>query len=133
MIGVGSRVGRQDVTALGLPNWLPDAFRAAVAGVLALVGLSGVVMVGSMVVHWSTMHDLYAITDSAFGQLSLTLLSVFYCPRGPGALRRSGGFHCPVGLATFSSLTVFGGRIWRCPCSPPWRPRPASARYGWRC
>ena len=26
LIGVGSRVGRQTSTALGLPNWLPDAF-----------------------------------------------------------------------------------------------------------
>ena len=50
------------------------------AGVLALLGLSGVVMAGSMVVHWATMHDLYAITDSVFGQFSLTLLSVLYMP-----------------------------------------------------
>ena len=112
LIGVGSRVGRQTLTALGLPNWLPDAFRAAVAGVLALVGLSGVVMVGSMVVHWSTMHDLYAITDSAFGQFSLTLLSVLYVPNvlvGTAAVAVGSSAH--VGLATFSSFTVFGGDI----------------------
>lgn len=112
LIGVGSRVGRQTLTALGLPNWLPDAIRAAVAGVLALVGLSGVVMVGSMVVHWSTMHDLYAITDSAFGQFSLTLLSVLYVPNvvmGTAAVAVGSSAH--VGLATFSSFTVFGGDI----------------------
>ena len=112
LIGVGSRVGRQTLTALGLPNWLPDAFRAAVAGVLALVGLSGVVMVGSMMVHWSTMHDLYAITDSAFGQFSLTLLSVLYVPNvlvGTAAVAVGSSAH--VGLATFSSFTVFGGDI----------------------
>ena len=34
----------------------------------------------SLVVHWGTMHDLYAITDSMFGQLSLTVLSVLYAP-----------------------------------------------------
>jgi len=112
LLGVGSRVGRQTLTALGLPNWLPDAFRAAVAGVLALVGLSGVVMVCSMVVHWSTMHDLYAITDSAFGQFSLTLLSVLYVPNvvmGTAAVAVGSSAH--VGLATFSSFTVFGGDI----------------------
>ena len=112
VIGVGSRVGRQTLTALGLPNWLPDAFRAAVAGMLALVGLSGVVMVASMVVHWSTMHDLYAITDSAFGQFSLTLLSVLYVPNvlmGTAAVAVGSSAH--VGLATFSSFTVFGGDI----------------------
>jgi hypothetical protein len=112
LLGVGSRVGRQTLTALGLPNWLPDAVRAAVAGVLALVGLSGVVMVCSMVVHWSTMHDLYAITDSAFGQFSLTLLSVLYVPNvvmGTAAVAVGSSAH--VGLATFSSFTVFGGDI----------------------
>ena len=112
VIGVGSRVGRRLLTASPLPNWLPDAFRAAVAGVLALVGLSGVVMVGSLVVHWSTMNDLYAITDSVFGQFSLTLLSVLYMPNvmvGTAAVAVGSSAH--VGLATFSSFTVFGGDI----------------------
>jgi hypothetical protein len=111
-IGVGSRVGRRTLTASPLPKWLPDAFRAAAAGVLALVGLSGVVMVGSLVVHWSTMHDLYAITDSVFGQFSLTVLSVLYAPNvmiGTAAVAVGSSAH--VGLATFSSFTVFGGDI----------------------
>jgi hypothetical protein len=112
LIGVGSRVGRRTLIAWGLPNWLPDAFRAAVAGVLALVGLSGVVMVGSMVVHWSTMHELYAITDSVFGQFSLTVLSALYIPNvlvGTAAVAVGSSAH--VGLATFSPFTVFGGDI----------------------
>ena len=50
-----------------VPGWLPDAFRAASVGVLALFGLSGVIAVGSMVVHWGTMDTLFGITDSAFG------------------------------------------------------------------
>ena len=111
-IGVGSRIGRRTLTASPLPRWLPDAFRAAAAGVLALVGLSGVVMVGSLVVHWSTMHDLYAITDSVFGQLSLTVLSMLYAPNvmvGTAAVAVGSSAH--VGLATFSSFTVFGGDI----------------------
>jgi hypothetical protein len=112
VIGVGSRIGRRTLAASPLPKWLPDAIRAAVAGVLALVGLSGVVMVGSLVVHWSTMHDLYAITDSVFGQLSLTVLSVLYAPNvmvGTAAVAVGSSAH--VGLATFSSFTVFGGDI----------------------
>ncbi len=111
-IGVGSRVGRRTLAASPLPKWLPDAFRAAAAGVLALVGLSGVVMVGSLVVHWSTMHDLYAITDSVFGQFSLTVLSVLYTPNvmvGTAAVAVGSSAH--VGLATFSPFTVFGGDI----------------------
>jgi hypothetical protein len=111
-IGVGSRIGRRTLTASPLPKWLPDAFRAAAAGVLALVGLSGVVMAGSLVVHWSTMHDLYAITDTVFGQFSLTVLSVLYAPNvmiGTAAVAVGSSAH--VGLATFSSFTVFGGDI----------------------
>jgi hypothetical protein len=79
---------------------------------LALFGLSGVVAVGSMIVHWATMHDLYAITDSVFGQFSLTLLSVLYLPNvivGTAAVAVGSSAH--VGLATFSSFTVLGGDV----------------------
>jgi Family of unknown function (DUF6350) len=112
VIGVGSRAGPRLVTASGLPRWVADAGRPAVAGVLALLGLSGAVTALSLVVHWSTMHELYAITDSAFGQLSLTLLSGLYAPNvivGTSAVAVGSSAH--VGLATFSSFTVFGGDI----------------------
>ena len=79
-IGVWSRVGRRALAASPLPNWLGDSVRAAAAGVLALFGLSGVVTAGSLVVHWATMQELYGITDSIFGQFSLTVLSVLYAP-----------------------------------------------------
>ncbi len=95
-----------------LPRWLPDALRAAGAGVLALLGLSGVVAVGSLVVHWGTMHDLFGITDSMFGQFSLSLLSALYIPNvivGTAAVAVGSSVH--VGLATFSSFTVLGGDI----------------------
>jgi hypothetical protein len=111
-IGVGSRIGRRVLADSPLPAWLPDAFRAAGAGVLALLGLSGVVMVGSMIVHWATMHDLYGITDSLFGQFSLTLLAVLYIPNviiGTAAVAVGSSAH--IGLATFSSFTVLGGDI----------------------
>lgn len=112
LLGVGSRVGRRLLLASGLPMWLPDALRAAGAGVLALLGLSGVVVAGSLVVHWSTMHELYSITDSMFGQLSLTALSVLYVPNVMvGAAAVAVGSSAHVGLATFSSFTVFGGDI----------------------
>jgi Family of unknown function (DUF6350) len=125
VIGVGSRVGRRLVhtaNSLGgrtgatrgnwLPSWLPDAVRAASAGVLALLGLSGVVSAGSMIVHWSTMDGLYAITDSVFGQFSLTLLAVLYAPNvivGTAAIAVGSNAH--IGLATFSSFTVLGGDV----------------------
>lgn len=111
-IGVGSHVGRRTLAASGLPGWVADSSRAAAAGVLALLGLSGVVTVGSLVVHWATMGHLYAITDSLFGQLSLTALSVLYLPNiivGTSAVAVGSSAH--VGLATFSPFTVFGGDI----------------------
>jgi hypothetical protein len=110
--GVGWRIGRRVLADSPLPAWLPDAFRAASAGVLALLGLSGIVMVGSLVVHWATMDDLYGITNSVFGQFSLTLLSALYIPNvlvGTAAVTVGSSAH--IGLATFSSFTVFGGDI----------------------
>ena len=111
-IGVSSRAGRRLVTLAGLPRWVADAGRPARAGVLALFGLSGLVTALSLVVHWSTMHELFAITDSVFGQLSLSLLSALYLPNvivGTSAVAVGSSAH--VGLATFSSFTVFGGDI----------------------
>jgi hypothetical protein len=112
LIGVGTRVWRRLRTLPNAPTWLPDAVRAASAGVLALFGLSGVVAAGSMIVHWSTMDTLFKITDSAFGQLSLTLLSMLYVPNvivGTAAVAVGSSAH--VGLATFSSFTVLGGDV----------------------
>ena len=109
-IGVGSRVGRRALMAASLPYWLGDSLRAAAAGVLALVGLSGFVTAASLVVHWSTMQDLFAITDSIFGQFSLTVLSLLYAPNvivGTSAVAVGSSAH--LGFATFSSFTVFGG------------------------
>jgi hypothetical protein len=95
-----------------IPGWVSDALRAAGAGVLALLGLSGVVAVGSLVVHWGTMHDLFGITDSMFGQFSLALLSMLYIPNvivGTAAVAVGSTAH--VGLASFSSFVVLGGDI----------------------
>jgi hypothetical protein len=111
-IGVWSRVGRRALAASSLPYWLGDSLRAAAAGVLALVGLSGLVTAASLVVHWATMQELYGITGSIFGQFSLTLLSVLYAPNvivGTAAVAVGSSAH--LGFATFSSFTVFGGDI----------------------
>ena len=110
-LGVWSRVGGRALAASRVA-WLPDALRAGAAGVLALFGLSGLATAGSLVVHWAAMHDLYAITDSAFGQFSLTVLSALYAPNvivGTSAIAVGSSAH--VGLAAFSSFTVFGGDI----------------------
>lgn len=112
VIGVGSRIGRRVLADSPLPDWLPDAFRAAAAGVLALVGLSGVVVAGSLIVHWATMDDLYGVTNSVFGQFSLTLLAALYIPNVlVGAAAVAVGSSAHIGLATFSAFTVFGGDI----------------------
>lgn len=112
LIGVGTRVWRRFRTMPRVPAWLPDAVRAASTGVLALFGLSGVVAAGSMIVHWGTMDTLFGITDSAFGQFSLTLLSMLYAPNvivGTAAVAVGSSAH--VGLATFSSFAVLGGDV----------------------
>lgn len=111
-IGVWSRIGRRALAASTLPNWLGDSVRAATAGVLALLGLSGMVTAASLVVHWATMQELYGITDSIFGQFSLTVLSALYAPNvivGASAIAVGSSAH--IGFATFSSFTVFGGDI----------------------
>lgn len=112
VIGVWSRLGRRTLAASPLPNWLGDSLRAGAAGVLALFGLSGVVTAGSLVVHWGTMQDLYGITESIFGQFSLTALSVLYAPNvivGTSAVAVGSSAH--IGFATFSAFTVFGGDV----------------------
>ncbi|KZS62356.1 DUF6350 family protein [Mycobacterium ostraviense] len=111
-IGVWSRVGRRALAASPLPNWLGDSLRAAAGGVLALLGLSGLVTAGSLVVHWATMQELYGITDSIWGQFNLTALSVLYAPNVfVGAAAVAVGSSAHIGFATFSSFTVFGGDI----------------------
>ncbi|BCI85869.1 hypothetical protein NIIDMKKI_10750 [Mycobacterium kansasii] len=111
-IGVWSRVGRRALAASPLPNWLGDSVRAAAGGVLALLGLSGLVTAGSLVVHWATMQELYGITDSIWGQFNLTVLSVLYAPNVfVGAAAVAVGSSAHIGFATFSSFTVFGGDI----------------------
>jgi Family of unknown function (DUF6350) len=63
-------------------------------------------------VHWATMQELYGITDSIFGQFSLTVLSVLYAPNvivGTSAVAVGSSAH--LGFATFSSFTVFGGDV----------------------
>lgn len=110
--GVGSRVGRRALAASSVPDWVEDSVRAAAAGVLALLGLSGLVTAASLVVHWATMQELYGITGSIFGQFSLTVLSVLYVPNvivGTAAIAVGSSAH--IGFATFSSFTVFGGDI----------------------
>ncbi|MDH6199127.1 hypothetical protein M2272_005795 [Mycobacterium frederiksbergense] len=112
LIGVGSKVGRRMLAASPLPRWLPDALRAGSAGVLALFGLSGAVTAASLMLHWGTMHDLFGVTDNLFGQFSLTVLSILYIPNvivGTSAIAVGSSAH--IGLATFSSFTVFGGDI----------------------
>ncbi len=112
VLGVGSRIGRRLLQTWSLPPWLAESVRAAATGVLALLGLSGVITALSLIVHWGTMHELYSITGSMFGQLSLTVLSVLYVPNvivGTSAVAVGSSAH--VGVATFSAFTVFGGDI----------------------
>jgi hypothetical protein len=112
ILGVGSASGRRLLQGLPLPMWLGDSLRAAATGVLALFGLSGAVTAASLIVHWGTMHQLYSVTESLFGQLSLTVLSVLYVPNVVvGTCAVAVGSSAHVGVATFSAFTVFGGDI----------------------
>ena len=110
--GVGSKAGRRELARLGLPDWLTDTVRPAIIGVATLLALSGAVVAGSLVVHWSTMHELFGLTDSFIGQLSLTALSVLYLPNVVlGTAAVAVGSSASIGFATFSAFTVFGGDI----------------------
>lgn len=111
-IGVGSKMGRRMLPSDKVPDWTFEALRAALAGVLALFGLSAAVTALSLVVHWGTMHELFGITDSFFGHLSLMLLSVLYAPNvilGMSAIAVGSSAH--IGFATFTPFTVYGGDI----------------------
>ena len=112
LIGVGSRLGHRVIERFPLPGWLTDTIRPALIGVLTLLALSTAVVAGSLVVHWGTMQQLFGITDSFFGQLSLTLLSLLYLPNVVlGAAAMAVGSSAHIGFATFSAFTVFGGDI----------------------
>jgi len=112
VIGVWSAAGPRVIATLGAPRWVLDAVRPAIFGVAALLALSCAVVAGSLIVHWGTMHDLYGITGSLFGQLSLTLLSLLYLPNVVlGAAAVAVGSSAHIGFATFSAFTVFGGDI----------------------
>jgi len=112
LIGVWPRIGPQVLALLGLPRWVGDAVRPAMIGGAALLALSTAVVAASLVVHWGTMQDLYGITDSFFGQLSLTVLSLLYLPNvAIGAAAVAVGSSAHIGFATFSAFTVFGGDI----------------------
>ena len=112
LIGVGSKAGPRVLGGLGLPGWLLDSLRPALIGMCALLALSCAVVAGSLVVHWGTMHELFGITDSFFGQLSLALLSLLYLPNVVvGAAAVAVGSSAHIGFATFSAFTVFGGDI----------------------
>lgn len=112
LIGVGSKVGPRVLARLGLPAWLLDTVRPAMIALAVLLSLSCAVVAASLVVHWGTMHDLFGITDSFFGQLSLVLLSLLYLPNVVvGAAAMAVGSSAHIGFATFSAFTVFGGDI----------------------
>ncbi|MUM15558.1 hypothetical protein FZI91_08925 [Mycobacterium sp. CBMA271] len=111
-VGVVVRVGKRLAVSLQLPPWPVDAARGALAGVLALFGLSAAVTAGSLVVHWATMDQLYSVTNDFVGQLSLTLLAILYAPNVIlGACALAVGSSAQVGTATFSAFAVFGGQL----------------------
>lgn len=111
-LGVVSKSSDRLMRDAKVPVWVGESIRAAAAGVCALLGLSGAIVAVSLIVHWSTMHEAYGITDSVFGQLSLTLLSVLYVPNViVGAAAVAVGSSAHAGIATFSAFTVYGGDI----------------------
>ncbi len=112
LIGVWPQIGTRVTAAIGAPGWVIDAVRPALIGVAALLSLSGAVVAASLVVHWGTMHELFGITDSFVGRISLALLSLLYLPNVVvGAAAVSVGSSAHVGFATFSAFTVFGGDL----------------------
>ena len=112
-IGVGSRVGRRaagGVTAARLAGRFAACRGGRRAGVARAVRVGDGRIAGRALVDDARART--AITDSIFGQFSLTVLSVLYVPNvivGTAAIAVGSSAH--LGFATFSSFTVFGGDI----------------------
>ena len=80
IFGLGTRLWRALLRFYGLPQWPVDAARLGLAFLGAMWGIGAVVVVVSLIAHWSAFTDAYAIASGVGGKIGLTLLWMAYFP-----------------------------------------------------
>ena len=80
VFGMGKRLWRALLRFYGVPQWPVDAIRLGIAFLAAMGGIGALVVIVSLVAHWSAFTDAYSIASGAGGKIGLTLVWVAYFP-----------------------------------------------------
>ncbi|WP_303125885.1 DUF6350 family protein, partial [Corynebacterium sp.] len=80
IFGMGKRLWRALLRFYGMPQWPVDAFRLGMAFLAAMGGIGALVVIVSLIAHWSAFTDAYSIASGVGGKIGLTLLWIAYFP-----------------------------------------------------
>ncbi|WP_296104124.1 DUF6350 family protein [uncultured Corynebacterium sp.] len=80
IFGMGKRLWRALLRFYGMPQWPVDAVRLGMAFLAAMGGIGALVVIVSLVAHWSAFTDAYSIASGVGGRIGLTLLWIGYFP-----------------------------------------------------
>lgn len=80
IFGMGKRLWRALLRFYGVPQWPVDAVRLGMAFLAAMGGIGALIVVVSLIAHWSAFTDAYSIASGVGGKIGLTLLWIAYFP-----------------------------------------------------
>lgn len=80
IFGMGKRLWRALLRFYGMPQWPVDAFRLGMAFLAAMGSIGALVVIVSLIAHWSAFTDAYSIASGVGGKVGLTLLWIAYFP-----------------------------------------------------
>lgn len=80
VFGMGKRLWRALLRFYCMPQWPVDAFRLGMAFLAAMGGIGALVVIVSLIAHWSAFTDAYSIASGVGGKIGLTLLWIAYFP-----------------------------------------------------
>lgn len=80
IFGMGKRLWRALLRFYGMPQWPVDAVRLGMAFLAAMGGIGALVVIVSLIAHWSAFTDAYSIASGVGGKIGLTLLWIAYFP-----------------------------------------------------
>lgn len=80
IFGMGKRLWWALLRFYGVPQWPVDAFRLGMAFLAAMGGIGALVVIVSLIAHWSAFTDAYSIAPGVGGKIGLTLLWIAYFP-----------------------------------------------------
>ena len=80
IFGMGKRLWRALLRFYGMPQWPVDAFRLGMAFLAAMGGIGALVVIVSLIAHWSAFTDAYSIASGVGSKIGLTLLWIAYFP-----------------------------------------------------